>query len=115
MGSFWRRLCKDRTAVAGLIVIVIVVAVAVLAPVIAPYDPTEQFFDGLTLEGSPLPPSMRFWFGTDTNGRDQFSRLLYGARTSLVIGLLANGIAVAIGTILGVVAGYVRGLIGAAI
>ena len=72
----------------------------------------QQFFDGLTLEGSPLPPSARFWFGTDTNGRDQFSRLLYGAQTSLLIGILANGIAVLIGTVLGVTAGYLRGLVG---
>lgn len=115
MDSFWKRFKKDRTAVFGVIVIVITVLAAVLAPVISPYDPSEQFFDGLTLEGAPLPPGERFWFGTDTNGRDQFSRLLYGARTSLVIGLIANGIAVAIGTFLGVIAGYARGFLGAAI
>jgi peptide/nickel transport system permease protein len=86
-----------------------------LAPLIAPYGPSEQFFDGLTLEGSPLPPNGQFWFGTDTNGRDQFSRLLYGAQTSLLIGIVANGIAVFVGTCLGVVAGYVRGFLGAAI
>jgi peptide/nickel transport system permease protein len=62
-----------------------------------------------------LPPNERFWFGTDTNGRDQLSRLLYGARTSLMIGIVANGIAVAIGTLLGVIAGYARGFLGAAI
>jgi len=83
--------------------------------VIAPFDPSEQFFDGLTLEGSPLPPNSHFWFGTDTNGRDQFSRLLYGAQTSLLIGILANGLAVMVGTALGLVAGYVRGIAGAAI
>jgi peptide/nickel transport system permease protein len=115
MQSFWKRFSKDRVAVFGVLVIVLAVLAAVLAPVISPYDPAEQFFDGLTLEGAPLPPNERFWFGTDTNGRDQLSRLLYGARTSLVIGLLANGIAVAIGTILGVVAGYMRGLVGATI
>src|SRR5262245_22717084 len=115
MGSFWKRFRKDRTAVAGLIVIAIMVAAALLAPLIVPYDPSEQFFDGLTLEGSPLPPSLRFWFGTDTNGRDQFSRLLCGARTSLTIGLLANGLAVVIGTTLGVIAGHARGFLGAAI
>jgi len=115
MRSFWKRFRKDRTAVAGLIVIAIVVVAAVFAPLIVPYNPSEQFFDGLTLEGSPLPPSARFWFGTDTNGRDQFSRLLFGAQTSLVIGVLANGFAVVIGTILGVVAGYLRGFAGAAI
>ncbi|QIG48589.1 ABC transporter permease [Nordella sp. HKS 07] len=115
MSSFWKRFSKDRVALFGLAVIVIVVLAALLAPVVAPYDPSEQFFDGLTLEGAPLPPNERFLFGTDTNGRDQLSRLLYGARTSLLIGLVANGIAVLIGTLLGVVAGYTRGFVGAAI
>ena len=115
MHSFWKRFSKDKVALFGLAVIVIVTLAAVLAPVLSPYDPSEQFFDGLTLEGSPLPPNERFWFGTDTNGRDQFSRLLYGARTSLMIGIVANGIAVAIGTLLGVIAGYARGFLGAAI
>ena len=115
MSSFWKRFSKDKVALFGLAVIVVVVLAALLAPMLAPYDPSEQFFDGLTLEGSPLPPSERFWFGTDTNGRDQLSRLLYGARTSLLIGLIANGIAVLIGTLLGVVAGYTRGFVGATI
>lgn len=115
MSSFWKRFSKDRVALFGLAVIVIVVLAALLAPAVAPYDPSEQFLDGLTLEGAPLPPNERFWFGTDTNGRDQFSRLLYGARTSLLIGLLANGIAVMIGTLLGVIAGYARGFLGATI
>jgi peptide/nickel transport system permease protein len=115
MRSFWRRFRRDRAAVVGIAVIGIVVAMALLAPLIAPYNPNEQFFDGLTLEGSPLPPSQRFWFGTDTNGRDQFSRLLFGAQTSLMIGILANGLAVLIGTLLGVVAGYARGILGAVI
>src|SRR5215216_5989618 len=115
MKSFWFRFRRDRLAIAGLVIIAVLVTGGFAASLIAPYDPNEQFFDGLTLEGSPLPPSERFWFGTDTNGRDQFSRLLYGARTSLAIGLLANGFAVLIGAMLGVVAGYLRGLLGAAI
>ena len=115
MHSFWKKFSKDRVALFGLCVIAIVVFAALMAPVLAPYDPSEQFFDGLTLEGSPLPPNERFWFGTDTNGRDQLSRLLYGARTSLLIGIVANGIAVAIGTLLGVIAGYARGFLGASI
>ena len=115
MMEFWKRFRRDRLAVAGLFVIAVFVLAAIAAPVIAPFDPSEQFFEGLTLEGSPLPPSLRFWFGTDTNGRDQFSRLLYGARTSLLIGIAANGLAVVIGTGLGLVAGYVRGYPGAAI
>ncbi len=115
MRDYWIRFRRDRLALGGLVVIAIFVAAAVLAPVIAPYNPSEQFFDGLTLEGSPLGPNSRFWFGTDTNGRDQFSRLLYGAQTSLLIGIVANGIAVFVGTCLGVVAGYLRGFLGAAI
>jgi peptide/nickel transport system permease protein len=115
MGETWKRFRKDRLAIAGLVIILVFVVAAAAAPVLAPYDPSEQFFDGLTLEGSPLPPNERFWFGTDTNGRDQFSRLLFGAQTSLLIGILANGLAVAVGTALGLVAGYLQGLWGAAI
>jgi peptide/nickel transport system permease protein len=115
MLDFWNRFRRDRLAVFSLGVITLFVSASILAPLFAPYDPSAQFFDGLTLEGSPLPPSARFWFGTDTNGRDQFSRLLYGAQTSLLIGVVANGIAVFIGTGLGLVAGYVRGLTGAVI
>lgn len=115
MQSFWQRFRKDRIAVAGLAVVALAIVVAMLAPWVAPYDPSEQFFDGLTLEGSPLPPSGRFPLGTDTLGRDQLSRLLYGARTSLVIGVVANGVAVLIGTLLGLVAGFLRGWTGSAI
>ncbi len=115
MRDHWIRFRRDWLALGGLVVIIIFIAAAVLASAIAPYNPSEQFFDGLTLEGSPLGPNSRFWFGTDTNGRDQFSRLLYGAQTSLLIGIVANGIAVFVGTCLGVVAGYLRGFIGAAI
>ena len=111
----WARFARDRAALVGLAIIIIFTVAAAAAHWIAPYDPTEQFFDGLTLEGAPLPPSPRFWFGSDTNGRDQFSRLLYGAQTSLLIGVLANGLAVAVGTLLGVTAGFLRGLTGAAI
>ena len=76
MIDFWNRFRRDRLAVYSLGVIALFVAAAILASMLAPYDPSAQFFDGLTPEGSPLPPSARFWFGTDTNGRDQFSRLL---------------------------------------
>ena len=88
------------------------VVVAIAAPQIAPYSPYEQFFEGLTLEGSPLPPNERFWFGTDLLGRDLFSRMVYGTRTSLLVGLLANGIALAFGTLVGLSAGFMRGVVG---
>lgn len=110
--NVWRGLVRRPLAMAGLIIALAFVIVAVFAPVIAPYSPEEQFFDGLTLEGSPLPPNERFLFGTDLLGRDLLSRMIYGARTSLIVGLLANGIALLIGTLVGVVAGFVRGLTG---
>ena len=115
MQDFWKRFRRDRLAMIGLATILLLLFAGLFAPVISPYNPNEQFFDGLTLEGSPLPPGERFWFGTDTNGRDQFSRLLYGARTSILIGIIANGIAVIIGSFLGVTAGYLRGPAGATI
>lgn len=105
-------LMQRKLALFGLAVIVIVVAGAALAPWIAPYDPAEQHFDGLTIEGAPLPPNADFWLGTDLLGRDLFSRILYGAQTSLIIGVVANGLALLIGTLVGITAGYFRGWIG---
>jgi peptide/nickel transport system permease protein len=110
-----RRLIKRRLALFGFALIVIVVAGAVLAPWIAPYAPDEQLFDGLTLEGAPLPPDARFIMGTDLLGRDLFSRILYGAQTSLVIGVVANSLALLIGTLVGITAGFFRGWVGAAL
>jgi peptide/nickel transport system permease protein len=115
VGEAWKRFRKDKTALFGAAVIAVVVTAAVLAPWITPYDPHEQFFDGLTLQGAPLPPNERFWLGTDLLGRDAYTRLVYGARTSLIIGIVANAVAVLIGTLLGTVAGYAGGWVGAAI
>ena len=109
----WGRLLRRPLAVFGLVVIALTVAGAAFAPWIAPYDPNEQMFDGLTLEGAPLPPGGAFLLGTDLLGRDLLSRLLHGARTSLVIGVAANGVAVTIGALVGIVAGFVRGWTGA--
>jgi peptide/nickel transport system permease protein len=107
-----KRLMERRLALLGLVLIVLVVGAAVLAPWIAPYAPEEQLFDGLTLEGAPLPPDARFIMGTDLLGRDLFSRILYGAQTSLIIGVVANGLALLIGTLVGLVAGFFRGWVG---
>ena len=111
-GTVVRRLLGRPLALTGIAIIAITIIAAVLAPWIAPYDPTEQFFDGLTLEGAPLPPDGTFLFGTDLLGRDLLSRLIYGAQTSLIIGVVANGIAVCVGALVGVVAGYFRGWVG---
>jgi len=107
-----RSLLRQPAALFGLAVVLVVVVLALAAPLIAPFNPDEQMFDGLTLEGAPMPPGGQFLLGTDTLGRDLFSRMLYGARTSLIIGLVANGIAVAIGLFVGIVAGYLRGFFG---
>jgi peptide/nickel transport system permease protein len=115
MPDVLRPLLRDHAALFGVAVIVLMTLAALLAPYLAPYPPDEQFFDGLTLEGAPLPPNARFWLGTDLLGRDLLSRLIYGARTSLIIGIVANGVAVVVGTLFGVVAGYLGGWIGSAI
>ncbi|MGB8812718.1 MAG: ABC transporter permease [Paracoccaceae bacterium] len=107
------RLMQRKMAVFGLILIALVVGGAVLAPWIAPFAPDQQNFDGLTIEGAPMPPGGSYPMGTDLLGRDLFSRILYGARTSLVIGVVANGLALLIGTLVGITAGYFRGWIGA--
>jgi peptide/nickel transport system permease protein len=112
MGEAWQRFRRDGLALAALGVIVLLVVVALAAPWLAPYDPDQQFFDGLSLEGAPLPPSARFWLGTDLLGRDLLSRLIFGARTSLMIGVAANTAAVALGALVGVIAGYLQGPVG---
>ncbi len=106
----WGRLRRDPAALFGLSVVLLVVLAAVFAPLLAPHDPAEQFFEGLTLEGAPLPPNAEFPLGADLLGRDLFSRLLFGARVSLLVGLVANGASVLIGTALGALAGYFGGL-----
>jgi len=111
----FKRLLKQKIALFSFAVIILIVASAIFAPLLAPYDPSQQFQQGLTLQGSPLAPNSEFLLGTDLLGRDLLSRLMYGARTSLFIGLLANGFAVLLGTFIGVVAGFVRGRIGSAI
>ena len=109
----WRRLARHRLALLGLTLIILTVLAAIFAPVLTQFSPDEQRFDGLTLEGAPLPPGGAYLLGTDLLGRDLLTRLLYGARTSLIIGIAANGLALAIGTLVGVTAGYFRGWTGA--
>ena len=107
------RLMRRKLALIGLAIILTVTLGAIFAPWLAPYSPDEQLFDGLTIEGAPLAPNGSFLFGTDLLGRDLLSRILYGARTSLIIGVVANGAALIIGTLIGVTAGFFRGWIGA--
>ncbi len=113
--TVWRRLRRDRGAMAGLALVAIIVLLALLAPWIAPHDPTEQFREGLTANGQPIPSTLlssgskQFILGTDAIGRDLLSRLLYGARVSLTVGVLANLVALTIGVVIGATAGYLGG------
>jgi peptide/nickel transport system permease protein len=99
--GFARRLSKTRLAPLGLAVIVVLILAALLAPVIAPYNPDRPDF-GAALEG----PSSAHWFGADNLGRDIFTRVVYGSRVSLQVGIIAVGISLVIGTTLGLIAGY---------
>jgi peptide/nickel transport system permease protein len=111
--AVWRRLRKDRLALAGAALVLAFIAMALAAPHLAPYNPNERFFNGISDQGAPLPPGTHgFPLGTDTNGRDLLSRLIWGARVSLLIGIVANGVAVLIGVALGAAAGYYGGLVG---
>jgi peptide/nickel transport system permease protein len=107
--SAWARLRREPVALICLIVIGLFILAAALAPWLAPHPPNYQFLDGLTADGSPLGSSARFPLGTDSTGRDILSRLLFGARISLTVGLLATALMVTIGVVLGAMAGYFGG------
>ncbi len=110
--SVWQRLKKRKLALFGMTLIFLTLFGAICAPYLTPYGPNDQMFDGLTLQGAPMAPGAQFALGTDLLGRDLLTRILYGARTSLIIGLVANGVALIIGTFVGVTAGYFGGFWG---
>jgi peptide/nickel transport system permease protein len=102
--GWWRRFARNRGAVFGLAVLVGVVLLSVMAPVVAPYDPLAQ---GV---GAPLKaPSLAHWAGTDSFGRDLLSRIIYGARIALIVGVVSVALAMVVGVTLGLVAGYYGG------
>jgi peptide/nickel transport system permease protein len=103
-----RRFMRRRGAVLGLLVITFFVALAVLAPLVAPYDPAAQSW-----ATARKAPSAAHWFGTDDVGRDVLTRVIYGARASLLAGVVSVGIAIAFGVPLGLIAGYLGGFIDA--
>jgi len=106
--GLWRdaagRLTRNGPAMLGLILVSVFVAAAILAPVIAPYDPSVGH-----LVSSKQPPSLQHLMGTDLLGRDEFSRVLYGARVSLVVGIVAVCFGLILGTALGALAGGLGG------
>jgi oligopeptide transport system permease protein len=102
----WRRLLANKAAVAGGLILSILIILAIFAPWIAPHSYAYQ-----NLELGAQPPSGDFLLGTDTLGRDLFSRILFGARVSLLVGFVATGVALVIGVSWGIVAGYFGGRI----
>ncbi|TDU88165.1 peptide/nickel transport system permease protein [Kribbella voronezhensis] len=110
-----RRLRRDTVAMISLGVILLIVLMAIFAPVFAAvtgHPPNEQFRDiGLTPDGLPRGPNGTFWLGTDDLGRDVLVRIAYGARVSLLVGVIATAITVAIGVVLGLAAGFLGGIV----
>jgi dipeptide transport system permease protein len=114
--EFWFYFAENRGAVIGLVVFLLFVLIAIFAPLLAPYSPDVQFRQSVL-----VPPvwqdggSSNFLLGTDAVGRDMLSRLIYGSRFSLFIGIVVTTVALVVGITIGLVAGYVRGWVDTAI
>lgn len=104
--DIWGRLVRNKSAMAGLIILLILILTAIFADFIAPYG-----YDDQVLENQFIPPCLEHIFGTDNFGRDIFSRVVYGSRISLQVGLISMGVAVILGCIVGSIAGYYTGLV----
>ena len=105
----WRRFKRDRMALFGGIIVFFLILISVFADILAPFDPIYQYPDGLGDIGQPLPANSKYLLGTDRYGRDVLSRLIFGTRVSLTVGVLANGIAMIIGLSVGSIAGFMGG------
>lgn len=101
----WKRLKKNKLAMLGLSIVILLILIAIFAPLIAPYNPILRI-----KEDSSLGPSMNYLFGTDLLGRDIFSRVIYGSRISIEVGVIAVGISVIIGLFFGALSGYFGGI-----
>ena len=107
---FWRRFSKNTLAIVAAVYLTIVYLIAAAAPVISPHSPEE-----IDLLNRLAPPSREHFLGTDENGRDVFSRLLFGSQVSMTLGLMSVVLAVTIGTVLGAISGYFGGRVDALI
>jgi peptide/nickel transport system permease protein len=108
----WYRLRRNPGAIIGFVFVVTFVVAAVFAPVVAPHGPLEQAQQGVL---DAQPPSRDHWFGLDELGRDEFSRVVYGARFSLLIGVVSVAVGLSVGLLLGAIAGYLGGFVDAVI
>lgn len=107
----WRVFARNKLAMAGLVIVLALILVALFAPLLAPYSPTVGDLRTTRL----LPPSGQFWLGTDDQGRDLLSRLIYGSRITLFVVVLVAVLAAPIGLLVGTVAGYAGGFVDAAL
>ena len=112
-GAVWSNFAASKPAVAALAVCIVLLSAAILAPAISPQDPYDltqiDMFDSRMPPGSVSPSGFVYWLGTDGQGRDMLSAMLYGLRTSLFVGVLSGVIAIAIGVSLGLIATYAGG------
>lgn len=119
MNGVWREFRESRIAVLGLVLCAILLILAVFAPLIAPQNPYDltqvNFLDGSLPPLSTTPEGLTFVLGTDVQGRDMFSAMLYGLRTSLFVGVVAGVVAIVIGVIVGLIASYSGGFLDALI
>src|SRR5581483_7487606 len=106
-GRFVRSLLRRPLTLAGAVIVLLFAMMAIFGPLLAPHDPTAIFY--VPGVNPPSPPSATFPFGLDDAGRDMLSRVLAGARISLVVGVVAVGIATFFGTLLGLISGYFGG------
>jgi peptide/nickel transport system permease protein len=106
----WLRLRRNPGAIAGFVLVVLFVVCALFAPWLAPHKPLDQDLS-LLVNGIPPGPSTEHWFGVDTLGRDEFSRIIYGARLSLIVGVVSVAVGLSIGMVLGSIAGYIGGFV----
>ena len=102
---------RDPVALISVLAVVVLALVAIFAPLLAPHNPLQAYPNGLSADGAPVSPGSTFLLGTDPNGRDVLSRLIFGARVSLLVGVVATGLASAIGVLVGAVAGYAGGIV----
>src|SRR5690625_1611110 len=100
----WQRLITNKLAILGLVFLILLISFAILGPILSPFEVNRQ-----DLPNQYQPPSLQHWFGTDSAGRDVFTRTWYGARTSVFVGFMAALIDVTIGIIYGGIAGYQGG------
>ena len=101
----WKRLLRNKLALVGLAIVILMAVIAIFSPFIAPYNPNDRI-----KEVSQKGPSLQHWFGTDILGRDIFSRVIYGTRISMLVGVVAVAISLAIGLFLGALSGFFGGV-----